>query len=1065
MDYSIAMRFQRSKALSIAAATLALGLPLFGQQLDDDVYILPEFRVDGSEDMGYLATNAVSGTRLRMEIRDLPMPLEVINSDFMRDTGATDFQEALAYSAGAFISLEDSRTGGGANTAVAQDRSPSASAGVGNFRNNAISIRGFNVPFQQRNGFRIGGFIPTWGVNLGGITDTVSMERIEVVRGPQALLYGISVLSGIANILPKYPLPERRQEFSLSVGSHSFYRATGDITGPTGLENLNYRAFFSLERADHWTAFRSRDKDYVAAQLEYRPNPKISFFTEFQYAKEKVNGVGAMTIRDQIPEAFARNLDLRNPFNEYIDWIRDPEFGARDHTYRWTGPDTYFKRDEWNLMFDVELRPVRGMTIKSGVFGGRQDNEDFAVRAATVTTQEGSFNVQNAANIGRIDPSIVRVFPHPEDPNPENPNPATSDFRVMRYWWVRNPTKADNLQFRNELNYQWEGELFGRNVRHSILLGRQDIQDVIDFTNRNEVFSDVFWFQDTFAQQPYNVRDLFDYSPFRYEGEILAQPGQDYLRTKLWFTGHYAVYNGQFFDNRVTLIAGLRHDRYNTWEAYYDRVPWRNPGGVDPTRPETIINPAYDFDNPNELLGFDESRPPRHLFDTAQTETTPTLALSGRINDALSAYILYAEGASPNTGQVDGADRAIPAERTRSEEIGFKFDFFERRISGTVSFFRIRRENATWDYVFAPNPKNWVTGSEFRRVGGDPSRRFDPRQVEDGTGPISYGVHEKYFNERGISFRRFLDPETGEIRRPDGMLGVTSNVATREQYIWVDYASLDESGLREVFEAAFNDIVNVEEFVPINYQKQNEPGEGGVILGNNPSNGANIEGGGRSSFVTFEDESKGVDLQIIVSPRRHWQFIFNYAYIDRETTSPFYLVGAVDEETGRSYGTEYDLWNYWLGRDAFEDPTDPSTIVDGGIKGTSLYFGSKHSASLWNKYTFQEGMLENVSLGLGVIYSGKAQTSVPIGNRDLEANPYRTPPVPDRFRFDTALGYSWERGRMRYRVNLNVYNIFNHTVNESIASYTNVTTGEEELRRTQRFYAPRSFRLSASLSF
>lgn len=1056
------MKYIRSITGTLVAA--AMSVSLSAQDDADMVFDLPEFRVDSSADVGYLATNAVSGTRLRMAIRDLPMPLEVINSEFLRDTGATNFDEALAYSAGAFVSLADAGTGGGANQATAVDRSPSASAGVGNFRNNAISIRGFNVPFQQRNGFRIGGFIPTWGVNLGGITDTVSMERIEVVRGPQALLYGISVLSGIANILPKYPLSEQRQEFSLSLGSENFLRGTGDVTGPTFIDNLNYRSFFAIERSDHWTDFRSEDKDYFGFQLEYQPNRILTLFTELQYADQRVSGIGAQSVRDNISEAHGRNQDFRNPFNEFVNWARDPEYGNLPPSYRLTGPDTYYDRQEWNVMVDLEIRPMDGLTIKSGVFGGRQDIEEFSIRPATVTTQEGSFNVRNSIS-NLIDESIVSVFPHPSDPDPANPNPLTTDYRVLRYWWVKNPTQADNIQYRNELNYQWESNLFGSNVRHSILVGRQDIQDKIDFTNRNESFANVYWFQNSLDLQPYSVRNLLDFEPIRYEGEVLAQPGDDYLQTRLWFTGHYGVYSGQYFNDRMTLIAGIRQDRYNTWEAYYNRVSWRADQGVDPTRPETLINPNYDFNNPNELLGFDQSRPPRHLFDQAQTETTPTLALSGRFSDAISGYIMYAEGVSPNTGQVDGSDAAIPAERTKSREIGVKFDFFDRRISGTVSVFQINRENATWDYVYAPNPKNWVTGSEFQRQGGDPSRRFDPRQVDDGTGPISYGVHQDYFDERSISYRLMRDPVTNELSRPEGILGVTSNVQTGEQYIWLDYNRLDETGMREVMDAAFNDIVNVEDFIPIQYQRQDSPGTGGVILGNNPSNGANIQGGGRSSYVTFEDESKGIDLQLILSPRPHWQFIVNYAYIKRETTSPFNLVDAADHETGQSYGTEYDLWVYWLGQDAFEDPTDPTTLTDGGIKGTSLYMGANHSASMWTKYTIQEGILQNLGLGLGVIYTGSAQTSVPIGSRELLANPYRTPERPERFRFDTAFSYRTTWGSYELNFRLNVYNVFKHTVSENFAYYSNVDSGDQEVRRSQAFYAPRSFRLSASINF
>ena len=64
--------------------------------------VLSEFRVDTSKDKGYLATNAISGTRLNTAIKDLPMPIEVVTSEFIQDIGAVDLKEALAYSAGIY---------------------------------------------------------------------------------------------------------------------------------------------------------------------------------------------------------------------------------------------------------------------------------------------------------------------------------------------------------------------------------------------------------------------------------------------------------------------------------------------------------------------------------------------------------------------------------------------------------------------------------------------------------------------------------------------------------------------------------------------------------------------------------------------------------------------------------------------------------------------------------------------------------------------------------------------------------------------------------------------------
>ena len=63
--------------------------------LGDTIFLSP-FEVDASTDAGWRSTNTTSGTSLNTPIKELPMSIEVINEDFIDDTGATNFKEALA---------------------------------------------------------------------------------------------------------------------------------------------------------------------------------------------------------------------------------------------------------------------------------------------------------------------------------------------------------------------------------------------------------------------------------------------------------------------------------------------------------------------------------------------------------------------------------------------------------------------------------------------------------------------------------------------------------------------------------------------------------------------------------------------------------------------------------------------------------------------------------------------------------------------------------------------------------------------------------------------------------
>jgi outer membrane receptor for monomeric catechols len=90
-------------ALVVSAAVTSSSL--YGQgteQLADELeyFIMEDFEVVAEEQVGYVVTNSTSGTRLNQPVKELPMPIEIISSDFIEDTGAESLQEALAFSAG-----------------------------------------------------------------------------------------------------------------------------------------------------------------------------------------------------------------------------------------------------------------------------------------------------------------------------------------------------------------------------------------------------------------------------------------------------------------------------------------------------------------------------------------------------------------------------------------------------------------------------------------------------------------------------------------------------------------------------------------------------------------------------------------------------------------------------------------------------------------------------------------------------------------------------------------------------------------------------------------------------
>ena len=118
--------------------------------------VLSPFLVESDRDDGYQATNSISGTRLNEAIRDIPLSIEVVTREFMRDTAALDLREALRYSAG--VVLESQNDGLSSDVVLNNsDRTTTWDLTEGHTKASSRStfkIRGFLTQQALRDGFR-----------------------------------------------------------------------------------------------------------------------------------------------------------------------------------------------------------------------------------------------------------------------------------------------------------------------------------------------------------------------------------------------------------------------------------------------------------------------------------------------------------------------------------------------------------------------------------------------------------------------------------------------------------------------------------------------------------------------------------------------------------------------------------------------------------------------------------------------------------------------------------------------------------------------------------------------
>jgi hypothetical protein len=764
----------------------------------------------------------------------------------------------------------------------------------------------------------------------------------------------------------------------------------------------------------------------------------------------------------------------------------------------------------------------------------------------------------------------------------------TTNTKFARYAWQKRPTESESLQLRLRAAYTFETPvpfMENRSVTHTVIGGIQYTMDELLVVSGNPAIEDILTTGQVeriegtnrltmgrLGEDAYLMRkSIFDFSPIRYNGETLVIPGRlstslpdmgplltnyvndgidepgeisgfniarsGWLDVEAEYTGMYGIYQAQFFNDKVTLIAGTRRDTYNVTETETLRLLDGNPT-FDPRTTNSVTDLYYGFQSfptlpyqisgteaytedvwidtlPDELNqeiqrevdlmleGLGSRGTERDLFETDQSFITNTAGFSYRITEDLSMYLTYSEGVFPNQGLRDGMDRPIEAEQTVGKEIGFKFDFFEGRISGTLSFFQINRENASWQFNYAPAPRVWLGG----RLGNSPEEAierqnfggYDVQSSVSLNGPkvqlfenaggnpedfqrLSYGVHEDFFR---AAWQEYLGTEPPAVinlqvlqsvgidflaTNDFGVGGASENRGEVDPYYFADvtedfepgrYVNEDGVDVGLMVKAAFDAALAAREFDGFSIYWRNTDRNGLDGAGNNPSNNT-------GALVTFEEETVGVDGQVIFSPTDNYQILFTYSHQQREVIgNGFNLAPLVDPITGEKVpGSKYDRWVFVLGEENFTDPTDPTTFTGEGVNGMDLSFVPEWNLSLWNKYRFREGPLEDLEIAGGVKYFGEAPTSVAIGGTTLRENEFPTPPTPERFEFDASISYRFNFMDIRWRIALKVNNLFDDEVDEAVVEYRDPDGPIDPVfRRSRVYYGPRTYRISLSASF
>jgi iron complex outermembrane receptor protein len=142
-----------------------------------------------------------------------------------------------------------------------------------------FALRGFATHTTLRNGQRAAGIAGRTSIDLA------TVESVEVLKGPAAMLYGRMEPGGLVNIVTKPPLPTPRFAIQQQVGSRGLSRTTLDATGPiTPDGSLLYRVVGQYFRSDSsFTHGPNGRTGLISPSLAWRPHERLQANVNFEY--------------------------------------------------------------------------------------------------------------------------------------------------------------------------------------------------------------------------------------------------------------------------------------------------------------------------------------------------------------------------------------------------------------------------------------------------------------------------------------------------------------------------------------------------------------------------------------------------------------------------------------------------------------------------------------------------------------------------------------------------------------------------------------------------------------
>jgi iron complex outermembrane receptor protein len=252
--------------------------------------------------------------KIAIDPMDLPQSIAVVGQGVIRDQQAAKLSDVIRNVNGVYLS---STRGNSQET---------------------FSARGYG--FSSSNMFKNGA-----RVNSGAMPEMSSLEKVEVLKGSAAILYGNVAPGGIINMVTKQPKFNFGGDVSIRAGSYDLYKPAFDVYGPvTG--GIAYRVNGTFESANSFRDVVHSEKYYVNPSLLFKLGKRTELLVQGDYLQHNFTpdfGIG--TLNNTTISSLPRSTFLGTPWS-YTHTRQSTASASIKHRFN----------DNWKLNFSASYQ-------------------------------------------------------------------------------------------------------------------------------------------------------------------------------------------------------------------------------------------------------------------------------------------------------------------------------------------------------------------------------------------------------------------------------------------------------------------------------------------------------------------------------------------------------------------------------------------------------------------------------------------------------------------------------------------------------------------------------------